>query len=303
MPRPGIALTMTKCQRHSGRCQMASVSLSQKDRSTSLFFHNAARSQATGHAGRSNADRRAPKVVVVRVVPWWGVVSSTAAPVLLVGGWTVAAGLQPRSFNPVTSTISALAAHGAADRWVMTLVLLAVGVCDVVTGLALRPAAAPGRLILIAGGMAGVMVAANPEPAGSGSLVHAFWATIGFIALTAWPLGALRRGSSVPGGLRPAVSAIAAGALLGLLVWFAAELMTRGGQVGLAERVLTEAQAGWPLAVVLTCWRSASSARLPAWARRDDPPAPRPADRRNRGRNGKPRDVRLPDWSARSRRS
>jgi hypothetical protein len=242
-------------------------------------------------------------VVVVRVVPWWGVVSSAAAPVLLVGGWTVAARLQPRSFNAVASTISALAADGAADRWVMTLVLLAVGACDVVTGLALRPAAAPGRLILIAGGMAGVLVAANPEPAGSGSLVHAFWATIGFIALTAWPLGGLRRGSSVPGGLRPAVSAVAAGALLGLLVWFAVELMTRGGQVGLAERVLTEAQAVWPLAVVLTCWRSVSSARLPPWARRDDPPAPRPAARRNRGRNGEPRDVRLPDWSARSGRS
>ena len=251
----------------------------------------------------SNADRQAPKVVVVRVVPWWGVVSSTAAPVLLVGGWTVAARLQPRSFNAVTSTISALAADGAADRWVMTLVLLAVGVCDVVTGLALRPAATPGRLILIAGGMAGVLVAANPEPARGGSLAHAFWATIGFIALTVWPLGGLRRGSSVPSGLRPAVSVIAAGVLLGLLVWFAAELLMRGGQIGLAERVLTEAQAVWPLAVVLTCWRSASSARLLPWARRDDPPAPRPAARRNRGRNGEPRDVRLPDWSAHSRRS
>jgi len=59
---------------------------------------------------------------------------------------------------------------------------------------------------------------------------------------------------------------VAAGALLGLLVWFAAELVTRGGQVGLAERVLTEAQAVWPLAVVLTCWRSVSSARVPPWA-------------------------------------
>src|SRR4029077_3550504 len=114
-----------------------------------------------------------------------------------------AARLQPRSFNAVTSTISALAADGAADRWVMTLVLLAVGVCDVVTGLALRPAATPGRLILIAGGMAGVLVAANPEPARGGSLAHAFWATIGFIALTAWPLGGLRRGASGPGGLAP----------------------------------------------------------------------------------------------------
>jgi hypothetical protein len=205
-------------------------------------------------------------VVVVRVVPWWGVVSSAAAPVLLVGGWTVAAGLQPRSVDAVTSTISALAADGAADRWVMTLVLLAVGVCDVVTGLALRPAAVPGRLILIAGGMAGVLVAANPEPARGGSATHAFWAATGFIALTVWPLGGLRRGSSVPGGLRPAVSATAAGVLLGLLVWFAAELMTGGGQIGLAERVLTEAQAVWPLVVVFTCWRSMSPARVPPWA-------------------------------------
>ena len=252
--------------------------------------------------GCSNVDRWPSMVVVVRVVPWWGVVSSAAAPVLLVGGWTVAARLQPRSVNPVASTISALAADGAADRWVMTLVLLAVGVCDVVTGLALRPAATPGRLILIAGGIAGVLVAANPEPARGGSLAHAFWATIGFIALTAWPLGGLRRGSSVPGELRPTVSAVAAGALLGLLVWFAAELMTRGGQVGLAERVLAEAQAVWPLAVVLTCWRSMSPARLPPWARRGDLlyHVPRPggiaaeAPRR--------RDVRPPDWSTRSGR-
>jgi hypothetical protein len=201
--------------------------------------------------------------VVVRVVPWWGVVSSATAPVLLAGGWTVAAGLQPRPVNAVGSTISALAADGATDRWVMTLVLLAVGVCDVVTGLALRPAASPGRLILIAGGVAGILVSANPEPARGGSLQHAFWAAIGFIALTAWPIGGLRRGPSVPYGLRPAVSAVAAGALLGLLVWFGAELLAHGGQVGLAERVLTEAQAVWPLAVVLTCWRSAIAARIP----------------------------------------
>lgn len=55
-------------------------------------------------------------VVVVRAVPWWGVVSSAAAPVLMVAGWTVAAGLQPRSFDPVAQPVSVLAAPGAADR-------------------------------------------------------------------------------------------------------------------------------------------------------------------------------------------
>jgi hypothetical protein len=57
----------------------------------------------------------------MRGVAWWGVVSAVAAPVLLIGGWTVAAGLQPR-FDPVADTVSALAAIGATDRWVMSLV-------------------------------------------------------------------------------------------------------------------------------------------------------------------------------------
>ncbi len=188
----------------------------------------------------------------MRGVPWWGVVSSAVAPVLLVGGWTVAAGLQPGSFDAVAKTISSLAAEGAADRWVMTLALLGAGACDVVTGLALRPAASAGRLILMAGGVANILVAVNPEPAHGGSLPHTFWATAGFIALTVWPVWGRRREPSVPYGLRPAVSACATGMLLGLLVWFGAELITGGGQVGLAERVLAGAQTVWPLAVVLT---------------------------------------------------
>jgi hypothetical membrane protein len=207
-----------------------------------------------------------PTVVVVRAVPWWGVVSSAVAPVLLVGGWTAAASLQPRPFNAVASTISSLAAVGAAGRWVMTVALLAVGTCDVVTGLALRPAALPGRLILIVGGVAGMLVAANPEPAGGGSWQHAFWASGGFLALAVWPAGARRRGPLVPYGLRPAVAAAASGVLFGLLVWFSAELIMRGEQIGLAERVLAGAQAIWPLVVVLTCLRGSSAGmRRPVW--------------------------------------
>src|ERR1700734_995377 len=177
--------------------------------------------------------------MVMRSVPWWGVVSSAAAPVLLAGGWAVAAALQPRPVNAVADTISSLAAGG------------------------LRPAAAPGRLILISGGVAGLLVAANPEPARGGSLPHGLWAPYGFLALAVWPVGSRRRGPWVPYGLRAAVTAVASGALLGLLVWFGAELITRGGQIGLAERVLTEAQAVWPLAVVLTCRQSPLRARPP----------------------------------------
>ena len=188
--------------------------------------------------------------------PWWGVVSSAAAPLLLVSGWTVAALLQPRSFDAVSGTVSALAAVGAADRWVMTLAFALAGACEVITGLALRPAGPPGRLILMVGGAAAVLVAANPEHAG-GSLTHAFWAGVAFAALVAWPGAAWRRGPSVPWGLRPAVSASAAAILLGLLAWFLLDLVTGGGHAGLAERVMGVTQAAWPLAVVLSCrWQT-----------------------------------------------
>jgi uncharacterized membrane protein YphA (DoxX/SURF4 family) len=194
----------------------------------------------------------------VRGVPWWGVVSSAAAPVLMVAGWTVAAGLQPRSFDPVAQPVSALAAPGAADPWVMTLTFLVVGACDVVTGLALRPARAPGRMILIAAAVAGLLVAVSPEQPGINfPLPHMIWAAAGCAALVAWPAAAWRRGPSVPWGLRPAVSAAAVTVLLALLAWFGAELITRGGQAGLAERIFGAAQALWPLAVVVSCRRAA----------------------------------------------
>jgi hypothetical membrane protein len=194
-------------------------------------------------------------VLIVPGVPWWGVISSAGSPALLAGGWTVAASLQPRGFNPVADTISVLAGVGATDRWVMTWALAGVGACYLVTALALRPAARPGRLILMAVGVATVLVAANPEHDGhGGSLPHAFWAAAGFIAMTAWPLAGQVRGPRTPYGLRPAAAACATAVMLVLLAWFGAELICAGHQIGLAERALALAQAAWPLAVVLTCY-------------------------------------------------
>jgi len=190
-------------------------------------------------------------------VPWWGVVSSVSAPVLLVAGFTVAASLQP-DFDQISGTVSSLAAVGATDRWVMTLTFVVVGVCYLATALALRPAGTAGRLILAAGAATGMLVAAHPVSADNPFPVqHMLWAGLGFAGLTFWPAGACRRGASVPWTLRPAVAATALAILLALMAWFVAELITAAGQVGLAERVVGTAQALWPLAVVLSCRRTA----------------------------------------------
>jgi hypothetical protein len=204
-------------------------------------------------------------------VPWWGLLSSAAAPAVLVGGWTVAARLQPASYSQVTGTISALAGYGADDRWVMTLAFAVVAGCHVLTGLALRPAAWPGRAVLMSAGLASAAVAASPLPAGGGgSARHTAAAAISFITLASWPVFAARRKPPPqaegpapptqprppgPGVLRPAVCASASAVLFGLVVWFAVTLNTPGAPVGVAERLTAAAQALWPLAVVLACRR------------------------------------------------
>jgi len=176
---------------------------------------------------------------------------------MLIGGWTVAAAVQPEPFNAVVRTISDLAARDAAHRWLMTIALVGVGICHLVTSCALGCAAVAGRLVLALGGLATILVAAFPLPHGSGSSsAHSAAAAVAFISLALWPAFAWVRprasGLTVAVLLRPKASAAATGVLLLLLAWFFLEQLSGGPMVGLSERVAAGAQALWPLAVVIS---------------------------------------------------
>jgi hypothetical protein len=67
------------------------------------------------------------------LVPGWVLFSSGCAPVLLIGGWTIAASLEGPAYDPAAQTISVLAAYGAAGSWVMTMALLTLGACRLLT--------------------------------------------------------------------------------------------------------------------------------------------------------------------------
>lgn len=175
---------------------------------------------------------------------WWGVLSGVLAPVLLIGGWQLAAARQPGGFDAVRRTISELAGYGATDRWVMTVGLAGLGVCHVLTALALRPARPAGRLVLALGGAATAVVAAAPLPAVGSSTTHTVAATVGFVALTAWVVAAFPRSFA---------AWCAGGLLLAALLWFGVEL--GGPRFGLSERVLSGAQAVVPLLAVLLLLR------------------------------------------------
>jgi hypothetical membrane protein len=184
-------------------------------------------------------------------VPWLGIASSGLAPVVLVVSWTVAADLQPTPFDAVSRSISTLAMQGMPYRWIVTAGILGVGICNVVTGLALRAAADSGRLLLIAGGVCSMLIAVNPQHPHGGSLVHETFSLLGVLIMTLWPVAAIRRTPDAPVCLRPGVAYAAAGLNLTLLLWFAAELFN-GPQLGLAERAVAADQALWPFIVVLS---------------------------------------------------
>lgn len=186
-------------------------------------------------------------------IPWWALASATAAPVVLGVGLTLAQARQPPGYNPTRDTISALASYGAADRWVMTSALAGLGICHVITATGLRPARTSGRMVLGGGGVATVMVAVFAQPAHGNSRAHTAAATVALTALAVWPLLAARRRLRAP-LLTRLVSAGASVVLLGLVLWFAADL--HGGERGLAERAAVGAEALWPLAVVVTTRRA-----------------------------------------------
>lgn len=193
--------------------------------------------------------------------------SSACAPVLLIGGWRLAAVRQSGGFNPVHQTISELAARGATEPWIMTVALVGVGVCHMITAAGLAPAALPARVLLALGGAATVSLAALPLPVTGDSPAyapaytpaytpahapaHATAASIAFTALSLWPVGGLRCGG-LPG---LALCRCAAAGLLGLLGWFGIDYFGQRPGIGRSERVLAGAQALWPLAAVLLARR------------------------------------------------
>ncbi|MFB9517153.1 DUF998 domain-containing protein [Streptomyces purpureus] len=199
----------------------------------------------------------------MRAVPRWALVSSGCAPLLLAGGWTVAAVLEGPTYDPATQTISVLAAYGAAGFWVMTGALLGLGACHLLTALGLRPAALAGRLALGGGGLAALGVVLVPAPSSGGSLRHGSVAAVGFTLLAVWPVLAAVRGDAAPWALRPAPSLMATAAMALGAGWFVWEMQGQGAP-GVAERLVTCMQSLWPFLVVASCLRHPGNGRSPA---------------------------------------
>jgi hypothetical membrane protein len=164
--------------------------------------------------------------------------SATLAPIALIGGWALAQSRQPSGYDATRDTISALAAHGATDRWIMTTGLAVLGACHLITASGVPEAGARARIALAVGGLATIGVAVYAQPSSG----HAPAAATAFVALSVWPAAWLppRRRAGA------AVSLV----LIAVLVWFGYTL-DHEALKGLSERILAGAQALAPLGFVL----------------------------------------------------
>src|SRR6266404_4146379 len=185
----------------------------------------------------------------------WAIISAALAPILLTGDYLVAGALQPASYSPMRTTISAMAGQAGTDRWIMTGGIFLVAGCYLVTAAGLTGIRASARALLIVAGLAGIGIAASPEPARGTTPRHLAWTALGAVTIAVWPAFTARRASPRPLILSACGSAAVTAVFAALLGWLLAE--TRDGSVlGLAERLTTSIQTCWPFIIAVALRRT-----------------------------------------------
>ncbi len=173
------------------------------------------------------------------------VVSTSAAPFGLIGGWALAAYMWPE-YDPIRQTISELAAGDAPTAVMMNAMFVLAGICHLTSAVFLYAVAIPGRAILAVGGLASIALAWFPLPTvDSTTTAHRVVAGISFIALAIWPaFGWRRRPASQLLSAFPMI--LATVVMLALCGWFFLVWDSEGAITGFVERTAVGAEVLFP---------------------------------------------------------
>jgi len=158
-----------------------------------------------------------------------------------------------------------MAGHAGTDRWIMNGGIILVGVCYLLTAAGLTAPRTPASVLLAIAGLAGLGIAASPEPASGPSSQHLAWAVLGAVTITIWPASTARRASPLPPILTAFASAAITFVFVALFGWLFIE--TSDGRVlGLAERLTISTQTCWPAVVAITLHRAPPASARPRFA-------------------------------------
>ncbi len=184
-------------------------------------------------------------------------IAAIIGPAQSVAGWLIAGAMWP-GYDPMTQTISDLAADDSPVKWVQSSFFILGGTLSLLGAWQARALALPGRIVIFVAGLTtyGLTIFATPTQATS-SLWHRVFAIITFVLMSAWPLFSIRRDRSRPWVIRPA------GGITATLVFTVASVAflsvwTDPAQplVGLWERAIAVGQVAYLSFVILVVWRS-----------------------------------------------
>jgi hypothetical protein len=188
--------------------------------------------------------------VLQPVVPRWALVSAVGAPVSLLATATVAARLYTSPYDPISQTMSVLAATGSGAM-VMTAGFIMTAACQIITAAGLYVLSRVPRIVLAFVGCCGLAVAAFPVSLNPCVVPHLLAVAMGTGMLALWPVLAMSGAAFAPAACRRCWAISASIIFATLLAWVCYEA-NQGMLLGLAERVAVIGETFWPLAVVAT---------------------------------------------------
>ena len=183
------------------------------------------------------------------------VVAAIIGPIQNVAGWAIAGALWP-GYDPLTLTISDLAAPESPVRWLMTAFFILGSTLTLIAAVFARTLALPGRIVLLIAALCSYGLTIFPTPLNGVSDTHRMFAIAFFAASASWQLFAMRFRKDAPWILRPWAILVASlvqatFAITFLVIWANPE----STNIGLWERLVSFEQALYLSAVVLVCAR------------------------------------------------
>lgn len=191
----------------------------------------------------------------MQLIGLWALIAATIGPVQNVLGWSIS-GYLIEGYDPISKTISDLAADDSPVKWIQSSFFLAGAILTIIAAYSSKSLAFPGRVALFLAGFAGFGYTYFPtasEPQSPNW--HVIFATIAFVLFSAWPLLSMRFDRRYHWTLRP-VAAISATSIMGVTtLWFLLTWLEPGQPiVGLSERVIAVMQVLWLSFVIWSQW-------------------------------------------------
>lgn len=181
-------------------------------------------------------------------------IAALIGPIQSVLGWVIAGALWTE-YNPVTQTISDLAANESPVRWIMSGFFVFGGVLTLIVSISAKTLALPGRIALFLSAIATFGLTVFPTPLVGYSVEHRVFAIASFALSAFWPILAMRFRKDAPWIIRPMASIIGTTLQLALAVWFLSTWTDpETTNVGVWERVVTVSQALYGSIVVIVIY-------------------------------------------------